>query len=198
MQSNGKEEFKKLFQMAHESGANGVGMIDASEVPVVDSLATLCGETPCPAYGQGNNCPPHVSGPEGFRKLMEEMDYALVFRIDVPEAVMFSNDRNELFALVQETVAAIEDAAVHVGYPRSKGFAGGSCKTIFCQDHDACRVLREKRKCRNPQKARPSMSGFGINVGELLKKAGIQKDNLSSRPDDEEAMTWVAGLVMLG
>ncbi len=175
-----------------------MGFVDAGEVPIIDSLANLCGETPCDAYGLGGNCPPHVSGPDGFRELMKTMRYALVFRIDVPEAVMFSNDRNEVFGLVQETVAAIENAAIQMGYPESKGFAGGSCKAIFYHDHADCRVLSKQGKCRNPKRARPSMSGFGIHVKELLEKAGIPPHKTNVRRNAQEPMTWVAGLVMLG
>ena len=36
------------------------------------------------------------------------MQCALIFRMDIPEAVMFSEDRNGIFGLVQETVAALE------------------------------------------------------------------------------------------
>lgn len=191
-------EHEALIQMARNLGASAVGVVDAANVPTVDSLAKLCGETPCGAYGLGHNCPPHVSGPEGFRKLAAEVQCALVFRLDIPEAVMFSNERNEVFGLVQETVAKLENAAIQMGYSASKAFAGGSCKTIFCSEHKECRVLSEKGKCRNPERARPSMSGFGINVGELLKRAGIPPDNPADRQDGGESMTWVAGLVMLG
>lgn len=164
-----------------------------------DSLANLCRETPCDAYGLSKNCPPHVSGPDGFRELKRKMDDALVFRMDIPEAVMFSNDRNEVFGLVQETVAALEKAAIQMGYPASRGFAGGSCKHIFCRDHGACRILSKKGECRNPDRARPSMSGFGINVGELLKKAGISPNNAIPHSNKvTEKMSWVAGLVLIG
>ena len=64
-------EVDKLFQLAYESGATEVGIMKASDVPVEEGLATLCGETPCDAYGLSGNCPPHVSGPEGFRELKQ-------------------------------------------------------------------------------------------------------------------------------
>jgi predicted metal-binding protein len=192
-------EFDRLVKMAHELGASEVGVVAASRVPVDDALANLCGETPCYAYGLSRNCPPHVSGPKGFRELTHKTRYALVFRIDIPELVMFSNDRNEVFGLVQESVSKLERAAVRMGYTKSKGFAGGSCKNTFCSDLAACRVLSEQGECRNPERARPSMSGFGINVGELLRRAGISPKNGSDQAHHQtESMTWVAGLVMLG
>ena len=85
-----------------------------------------------------------------------------------------------------------------MGYAESKAFAGGSCKKIFCREHAACRVLSGEGECRNPQYARPSMSGFGINVLKLLQKAGIQADKTPVRADyPDESMSWTAGLVMV-
>jgi hypothetical protein len=91
-----KQEFNELIQIARGAGASDVGLW----MPLMCRFWTvwqmLCGETPCDAYGLSGNCPPHVSGPDGFRELRKKMRYALVFRIDIPEAVMFSNDRNEV------------------------------------------------------------------------------------------------------
>ncbi|MBW1815469.1 MAG: hypothetical protein JRJ39_18115 [Deltaproteobacteria bacterium] len=86
-----------------------------------------------------------------------------------------------------------------MGYTDSKAFAGGSCKIIFCYNHLECRRLSKNGKCRNPQNARPSMSGFGINVSNLIKKCGWPV-NINGREaeSDAEKMSWVAGLIMLG
>jgi predicted metal-binding protein len=126
------------------------------------------------------------------------MDVALVIRIDIPRAIMFSDERYEVFLLLHEIVSTLERAAVNLGYGKSRAFAGGSCKRIFCRNHAACMVL-SGGECRNPQHARPSMSGFGINVAKMLKMAGC---TTGAPPDPEdpnpEPMTWVAGLVMVG
>ena len=164
----------ELKQLAFRLGAGAVGIIGAGDVPVDDDLANVCRETPCEAYGLSPSCPPHVSGPAGFRKLIRKTRHAVVIRLDVPSSIMFSNERNEVMQLLHEIVSGVERAAVRMGYTESKGFAGGSCKKIFCREHAACRVLSGEGECRNPQYARPSMSGFGINVLKLLQKAGIQ------------------------
>ena len=123
----------------------------------------------------------------------------MVIRIDIPETIMFSNERNEVLGLVHEVVSGVEQAAVRMGYTESKAFAGGSCKKIFCSHHAACRVLSQQGACRNPQYARPSMSGFGINVGKMLKMAGCAMETTAGRDNSgREPMTWAAGLVMVG
>jgi predicted metal-binding protein len=200
-----KEDFARkqndLTQLALRLGASEVGIINASQVPVEDHLANVCREIRCEAYGLSPSCPPHVSGPSGFRELIKKMRYGVVVRIDIPSSVMFSNERREVMGLLHEIVAGVEQKAVHMGYSGSKSFAGGSCKNIFCGEHAECRVLSEQGECRNPQTARPSMSGFGINVLKLMQLAGIPVDKSLTPAETgyhEESMSWVAGLVMVG
>jgi predicted metal-binding protein len=86
-----------------------------------------------------------------------------------------------------------------MGYSNSKAFAGGSCKKLFCRDHLNCRVLVEGGECRNPHRARPSMSGFGINVSKLLQTAGWQMDKITRDTDpDDGPMGTVSGLIIIG
>jgi len=190
-----------LTQLARRLGTSEVGIINASQVPVEDLLANVCREIRCEAYGLSPSCPPHVSGPSGFRELIRKLRYGVVIRIDIPSSVMFSNERNEVMQLLHEIVSSVEREAVRMGYTESKAFAGGSCKKIFCREHAECQVLSKQGECRNPQSARPSMSGFGINVLTLLKNAGIPADK-SLTPAQTgyhgESMSWVAGLVMVG
>ena len=195
------KELNALIQLAYRSGAGEVGITSASHVPVEDHLANVCREIRCAAYGLSPSCPPHVSGPSGFRELIRKTRQTVVVRIDIPSSVMFSNERNEVMQLLHEIVSSVEQEAVRLGYTESKAFAGGSCKKIFCREYPECRVLSEQGECRNPQTARPSMSGFGINVLKLLKKAGIPTDKTPTPNQTgyhEESMSWVAGLVMVG
>jgi predicted metal-binding protein len=59
-------------------------------------------------------------------------------------------------------------------------------------------IESDKGKCRNPQYARPSMSGFGINVPKLFEAAGW---TMSAVTHDTEAttskMAHVCGLVLV-
>ncbi len=195
------QKLNDLIQLAYRSGASEVGITSASHVPVEDRLANVCREIRCETYGLSPSCPPHVSGPSGFRELIRKTRHAVVIRIDIPSSVMFSNERLEVMGLLHEIVSSVEQEAIRMGYAESKAFAGGSCKEIFCGKHAACLVLSKQGECRNPQYARPSMSGFGINVLALMEKAGIPMDK-SLTPDQagyhEESMSWLAGLVMVG
>jgi hypothetical protein len=75
----------------------------------------------------------------------------------------------------------------------------GSSEAKAIASDAMCRRLSERGKCRHPQHARPSMSGFGINVNALMKTCGWTA-NASSRDEKSnfDSMSWVAGLVLIG
>jgi predicted metal-binding protein len=198
---NGKEEpagLEELLELACRLGARDAAVIAVGDIPVEDNLAELCKTPGCENYGQGAGCPPHVSGPSGFRDLVKQYRQAIVFMLEVPSEALFSNEREGLFRLLHEIASSIERAAVSMGYGRSKAFAGGSCKQLFCQHHAQCRVLSGKGECRNPDLARPSMSGFGINVSKLMQAAGWTMSRAVKTEKDAVAMGTLCGLVLIG
>jgi len=193
------EALKALAQIACRLGANDARIISTSEIVIDDDLANLCRESRCANYGLSIHCPPHVSGPSGFRELLKHYEHALVFKIDVPTETLLSEDCRDIFISIQEISARVELSAVEMGYRNSKGFAGSSCKVLFCQDHAECRVLAESGECRYPRKARPSMSGYGIHVSALMKAAGWNMDRITRETDPNSvSMGMLCGLILVG
>lgn len=188
---------EELLKYAGQCGATGACFVAPSELVVEERLAKLCLQPRCPNYGLSASCPPHVQGPSQFRTWCKEAEQALALKIDLPAAILHSTERFEVMRLLHEIVAGTERLAVELHFPHSKGFAGGSCKHLFCQNEDGCLYLTEKKSCRNPQHARPSMSGFGINVASLMHSAGWDARTLNESESDGESMSWVAGLVLL-
>lgn len=182
----------ELAQLALGLGASGAKIIPASEIVAEDHLAALCKETRCPNYGTSPTCPPNVNGPEWFREQLKESPYALVLRLDLPDEVMYSDQRREVHKLLHFYVIQVEQAAKEMGFSKAQAFAGGSCKNLFCHDEAKCNVLYGDGQCRNPDMARPSISGFGINTNSLLKAAGWDKSN------SNEKLNTRLGLVLLG
>jgi predicted metal-binding protein len=166
---------------------------------VKDDLAALCnGEYTCPNYGLAASCPPSVEGPAEFRKWQSQSKYSITVKIELPTSVMFSDERKGVMQLLHQIVAAVEQKAIEIGFEKSKAFAGGSCKELFCDDQEKCCVVAENKSCRHIEFARPSMSGFGIDVTQLMKSSGwsAQKAN-NANLSDKDAISWVAGLIML-
>lgn len=191
-------KIKDIVQKAYEFGATEVAVIPAEKIVVEHHLAARCKEPRCENFGLSKSCPPHVSGPSVFKNHLEKFQQAIFFKIDVPSEILFSGDRREIFQLLHQIAAGIEKEAIRMGYSEAKAYAGGSCKDIFCHNHAECNVISQKGECRNPQYARPSMSGYGINVSKLFEAAGWSMNAVSHGTGAAEAkMTYVCGLVLV-
>jgi len=194
-----KQQLAHLTQEAKSLGATSSAIISSSDIQVKDNLAALCnGEYTCPNYGFSANCPPNVEGPVEFRKWLSQSKYSITVKIELPTSVMFSDERKGVMQILHQIVAGVEKKAIVMGFKKSKGFAGGSCKGLFCGDQEKCRVLAENKPCPHMDIARPSMSGFGIDVTLLMKSsewAELKAEKLDLT--DKDATSWVAGLIMI-
>ena len=197
---NGENGLSLLIESACSLGATSARVIHAADISVEEDLALLCVEPQCENYGLAPGCPPHVSGPSGFRELLKNFKEAVVFKIDVPSECLFSTiERPQIFQLLHEIASGIERSAVKMGLRNSRAFAGGSCKQIFCEDRPDCPVISRGGDCLYPDYARPSMSGFGINVSKLMQAAGWTLDRASPESTPGETkMATVCGLVLIG
>ncbi|MDZ7761664.1 MAG: DUF2284 domain-containing protein [Desulfovermiculus sp.] len=187
-----------LTQQAFALGAHDAAVISPDQVPIQDSLADLCADLKCDGYGQSMSCPPQVAGPAWFRARLAEASFVVVFKFDVPTEILHSNQRWDLFGLLHQTAAGLEDIARQAGFESSFGLAGGSCKNIFCSSHYRCRVLSEGGPCRNPDSARPSMSGYGVNVKDLAGVLAWPMESKVSDPTSGQTPTaLLAGMVVV-
>ena len=127
------EVLNRLTQFACQLGASDAKAIFTAKISVEDDLANLCREPGCENYGLSTSCPPHVAGPDGFRKLLKTFENAVVFKIDVLSEILFSDERRDIFRLLHEIAASIEQSAIDMGFHDSNAYVGGSCKQIFCR-----------------------------------------------------------------
>lgn len=168
----------RLIDFAVTQGATCAVILPAASIVTEEKLAKYCRKPGCENYGRSKSCPPHVEGPKVFDQWLKHYNWALFFKIEVPSDILFSHDRRELFELLHRAAAAVEIEAAALGFARARAFAGGSCKATFCHDRLSCRVVDEGGTCRFPDGARPSMSGYGINVGKLVTAAGWDEEPL--------------------
>ena len=73
------------------------------------------------------SCPPYVSGPAGFRKLLQSCRHVIVFRIEIESASLHGEDRPEVMRLLHEITATIEIEAKRLGFPK----AGRFCRRLL-------------------------------------------------------------------
>lgn len=193
------DSLQTLIQKAFELGASDAKIIPAQAVMVEDRFAEMCASPQCPGFGLAPSCPPYVMKPSEFRDLLTHYEHVLVFKIDVPTEVLLSDARRDVAKRIHKMSSAIERLAKEKGYTNSKGLAAGSCKMIFCNEHEKCIVLDKNEKCLFPDQARPSLSGHGVNFFALSKTLGwqIEKITKDTKPDDVP-MGIMAGMVLIG
>lgn len=193
-----KDRADYLLAYAATLGTSGTSFIDPCQVPVDNKFIEFCKNPGCPGYGSSMSCPPNVKGPEWFRDYLKTFDKVLVFKFDVPTSVLLSEERHQVTRLIHETAAGIEGFALVNGYARAHGFAGGSCKQVFCNEYLDCQALSQIGKCRNPGRARQSMSGMGVDFLKLTKILGWKMEIITSTTNPKEiSMGMMAGMVLL-
>ncbi|BBO75290.1 hypothetical protein DSCW_27070 [Desulfosarcina widdelii] len=195
---NQRERLTRLERLACKWGASRAATVATANIVVNDAFAELCRLPDCTVYGLSAGCPPHVGGTFEMRKLLTQYEWAIALKIDVPTDILLGEERFHLYRVLHEIVAAVEQAAVEKGFSRARAFAGGSCKRIFCADQPDCSVLYGG-PCRHPDRARPSMSGYGIDVSRLMNAAGWQMSWITRNTSAEEVpMGALVGMVLVG
>lgn len=183
-----------LQRLTANLGAGARALLPAGEVRVDDKLVDFCRDG-CSNYGMSPGCPPHVAGPAWFRTFRDACRFALVIRLDVAASELFGGMADPHKKQLHTIVSTLERAAQQSGFPRSAAFAGGSCRALFCSGENGCPVLDRDGACCHADIARPSMSGYGIDVSSLMQSCGWPSE--FGRPAQGEGMSWLAGLVML-
>lgn len=190
-----------IFELLNFAGSLGVAdakVFGIGDLRVEDRFRDHCREPRCPNYDTSLNCPPHSFTPEWFRRYIQAFTRCMAFKFDLPVGAMQGPERREVSLLMHETTAAIEERAKSLGFSRACGYSGGGCKRTFCYEHDFCAALQEGGTCRHPDKARPSLSGMGVNWHELSKSLGWSMRMDSAVPVNSGAgAIMIAGLVFL-
>jgi len=193
-----ERSLQSLLQTALDMGATDARVIPTDRIVIDPGLADMCHNPKCINYGLSKSCPPNVAGPEAFREQLEGFSRAIVFKIEVPSEILYSTQNLELFQLLHEIASNVDQAARDMGFSGAWGYAGNSCKKVFCHDFLECRALYGDGECRNPDRARASMSGYGVNVTKLYEAAGWPLKDLAHETEEGSTrMASICGLVLI-
>jgi predicted metal-binding protein len=188
------ERISELLAFAGSLGVSDAKLLGVERITVEDHFRNMCEDPRCPNYGTSINCPPHSMTPTAFRDHIKGYIHVLAFKFDMPMEAVQETSLREAALLLHETTAAIEHQAKSLGFERACGYSSGGCKRTFCYEHADCAALQAGGQCRHPDKARPSLSGMGVNWQTLSKSLGW----LMQKTEDTGAETvMMAGLVFL-
>jgi len=183
---------QELKTEAIKLGASDAIVIPVSLIPVEDEVRELCKKPLCKGYGKSAHCPPQTTTPQEFREMLEAYTNAIVFKLDIATERLLSRDRFDEFRKIYVIATRIESLAQKIGFERSRGFAAGSCKPVFCPEAP-CRVLSKGELCSNPDLARPSMEAVGINVFRVMERVGWEIHRIT---DHDVARSTAKGVLV--
>jgi predicted metal-binding protein len=193
---------RKYVVLALRLGASAASPVCASEVIVDDRVSFKCQVPKCFGYGTCANCPPHSPSAEETRKLLAQYEQAVVFRLDVPPAVIVRDratidDRVAAYKKSGSIVSELESAAFYDGHYLAVGFGSGSCKSTYCYNVE-CAVLAGQ-KCRHNLIARPSMEAVGIDCFALADSLGWEMYPIGSSAEAGDVpAAALMGIVFVG
>lgn len=164
---------KDLEKIALEAGATGVKLVRPPDVIVAQWVRTKC-QFGCHFFGKRFTCPPYAPTPKQTAESLRSYEKALL--------VEFANlYRDRLRAdprshPIHDALYRMERVAFLSGYEKAFSYEAGPC--TLCPDCPAEKLdkpnLFQKKECRRPKEARPSMEAAGIDVYQTVRRSGFE------------------------
>ena len=165
--SDSCETLENSFEAVAQKWGVDIYSLDIKKLNPLQSMRLKCQVPLCEYYDVCKTCPPNIPSVAEFREALPS--YSKAFLVVLREKIKNIDDYRKDFSAEQklaDIVSDLESTAFQQGFYQALGLSVGGCK--LC---DNCTPRGEP--CRRPFKARPSPEGFGIDVTELAREAGV-------------------------
>ena len=171
-----QDDLHRYCDKALELGATRATIVAVENIPVDERITLKCQIPRCFHYGTGAQCPPNTLKPAELRDILKGFRWGVFFIKDVPSEVIVRDEatikeRVAAYQHVSKMVSEIESMAFYDGHYLAFGLAAGSCRHVFCGQHETCQAM-DGKNCRFSLVSRPSMEAVGIDVYHMVAKAG--------------------------
>ncbi len=164
-------EHQTLIDIAMDAGAAKAAVIDVDSIVLSASFRDICQTNRCGMYGRCWMCPPDIGEIEPLMAEVRKYRYGLLYQT--------ISDIEDSFDIEGMQVAAKKH--VHVGQ-RLEAFLMLTLDKHLHLSCGGCRVCERCAKldglpCRDPERAMPSMEGYGIDVYNTCKPTALKYIN---------------------
>lgn len=149
-----------LASLAVGEGFSFARVMEASDISIEPWVRLKC-RFGCALYGESLCCPPASLDEDKMRDLVSGYRYALLVQGSPPSGQF------------HERLLALERSIFLQGYYDALAFGAGPCPV--------CPSCPQDRRCRFPQKARPSLEACGVDVYETARRAGLSLNPVTHR-----------------
>ena len=164
---DGCETLEASFEAIARKWGVDIRPLEIDKISPSQSMRLKCQVPLCEYYDVCKTCPPNIPGVAEFREAL--LSYSKAFLVVLREKIKNIDDYRKDFSAelkLAEIVSELELSAFQHGSYQAIGLSVGGCK--LCHE---CTPRGEP--CRHPFKARPSPEGFGIDITELAREAGV-------------------------
>ena len=175
--------YEKIKETAMQSGMWQTGLIDTHDLMFYPEIRKICKENTCRNYGTTWACPPAVGTIEECKKRVMQYEKMLLFSIkyNLKDSYDIEGMENALFSFKGSVDIFDEKLKLFLSdYLLLSNEGCGRCKK--CTYPDA--------PCRFPEHLHHSIEGYGFQIYELAKAAGIKYNN------GENTVTFFGGLFL--
>lgn len=164
--------FDSLVSAALDAGAFRANVIKAEDIVTDRSFRDICASNSCGMYGRCYMCPPDIGDIDTLMAEVKTYDYALVYQTvtELEDSYDFEgmiDAKKSTYPLAQKLRETVKElgisGALHLG-------VGGCGVCSVC-------AKRTGEPCRFPDRALPSLEGYGVNVSLLAKAADMKYTN---------------------
>jgi len=173
-------DLERYCKLALQWGASAAVIVPASDVVIDERVRLKCTVPRCIRAGETPHCPPTALDLDLVRKAIARYRYAILLKCDVkpiedyiPGKGATKEEQRRVLSFHEQSgkvVYELERQAYKDGYHLAMGFGGGSCKDYLCKGL-ICQAL-DSGRCRYPHRSRPAMEAVGMDVIDLINKAG--------------------------
>jgi predicted metal-binding protein len=161
---------REIIRAAIELGAKSAKIVAPRRVVTGHWVRWKCCYG-CSGYQSSLMCPPFTPSPAQTREMLDEFK----------RAVLFEADRGK----PKKIALALESKLFLQGFYKAFGLGAGPCSL--------CKACAFEKGCRNPELARPSMEGCGIDVFATARRHGFTIHVVRNRNDAQHYF----GLVLI-
>ena len=150
---------------ALELGFDAAVPLDPAALTARADVRAMCAADKCRAYGKNWTCPPHCGSLEACQEDMHSFSHGILLQtvgqmekaIDTRAYCRTEARHLEQFHRLAELVRQT--------HPESLCLGSGGCRI--------CKTCAYPEPCRFPEKACPSMEGFGLFVTQVCRRCGV-------------------------
>lgn len=164
--------FSRLESLAMACGAAGAAVLPAESIVTSAEFRRICESNGCGKYNRCWVCPPHIGEIDDLILQIRQYPFALLYQTVSP-----LEDSFDIEGMLKAGAhhAALSQRLQHA----CKDVLNGNFLHLTCGGCHLCEQCAKLsgEPCRQPDKALPSLEGYGVDVYQTVRNTGLRYIN---------------------